>query len=136
MMVPVSSFISVSSILLSKYEAQKVAIYNGFSCCFSLFSCHQSEASVVGPIAARVVPGSTGGHQGVELTSEVVCVDDHLSLGQLSATQLSLDCQLYAPNNLVCNSSNSLGGHEEAIIEMQEPALSLMQTPQNSNQHG
>ena len=71
-----------------------------------------------------------------QLTSEVVSVDDHLSLGQLSATQLS-EISQFGPNNsrsrgpsgsdhhqnslvLQCNTSNSLGGHEEAIIELEE----------------
>ena len=78
-----------------------------------------------------------------QLTSDVVCVDDHLSLDQLSATQLSqldttrlsqlpslradgTETQLLAEsfNNkslLHCpDSTNSLGGNEEALIEMVE----------------
>ena len=83
-----------------------------------------------------------GGLAAGQLTSDVVCVDDHLSLDQLSATQLSqlehtrlsqlpslradgTETQLLAEsfNNkslLHCHSSNSLGGNEEALIEMVE----------------
>ena len=90
-----------------------------------------------------VVNGARAG----QLTSDVVCVDDHLSLDQLSATQCTFEqglettrlsqlpslraddteTQLLAEsfNNksllLNCPSqSNSLGGNEEALIEMVE----------------
>ena len=55
-----------------------------------------------------------------QLTSEVVSVDDHLSLGQLSATQLS-ESQYQMTSVLQCNTSSPLGGRsEEAIIELDE----------------
>ena len=80
-----------------------------------------------------------------QLTSEVVSVDDHLSLGQLSATQLS-EISQFGPNNsrsrgpsgsdhhqnslvLQCNTSNSLGGHEQAIIELEEQNHDIDRTP-------
>ena len=90
-------------------------------------------------IDQSAVAATTGARAG-QLTSEVVSVDDHLSLGQLSATQLS-EISQFGPNNsgsgligpssssenhhrnslmLQCNTSNSLGGHEEAIIELEE----------------
>ena len=86
-------------------------------------------------IDQSAVAARTGARAG-QLTSEVVSVDDHLSLGQLSATQLS-EISQFGPNNsrsrgpsgsdhhqnslvLQCNTSNSLGGHEEAIIELEE----------------
>ena len=94
--------------------------------------------------ASQLLPNSARAGQ---LTSEVVCVDDHLSLGQLSATQISdtthlsqlpslradgTETQLLAESfnksmQLQCNTSNSLGGNEEAIIEM-EPVEMIPQT--------
>ena len=91
---------------------------------------------------------SVNGARAGQLTSDVVCVDDHLSLDQLSATQCTFEqgllettrlsrlpslraddteTQLLAEsfNNksllLNCPSqSNTLGGNEEALIEMVE----------------
>ena len=62
-----------------------------------------------------------------QLTSEVVSVDDHLSLGQLSATQLSESHIRMTPSVLQCNTSNSLGGNEEAIIELDETPPKIQQ---------
>ena len=91
---------------------------------------------------------AVNGARAGQLTSDVVCVDDHLSLDQLSATQCTFEqgllettrlsqlpslraddteTQLLAEsfNNksllLNCPSqTNSLGGNEEALIEMVE----------------
>ena len=92
-----------------------------------------------------------------QLTSEVVSVDDHLSLGQLSATQLSYNAadntanlsQLrdhpsslqnrnetlvldgaFTNHQIQCNTSPL----EEAIIEMEQP--SVIQTPPNPKSKG
>ena len=84
-------------------------------------------------IDQSAVAAARGARAG-QLTSEVVSVDDHLSLGQLSATQLSEISQFgnnsaagpsgpsadHQNSLLQCNTSNSLGGHEEAIIELEE----------------
>ena len=88
-----------------------------------------------------VVATATGARAG-QLTSEVVSVDDHLSLGQLSATQLSEISQFgnnsagpsgpsadHQNSLLQCNTSNSLGGHEEAIIELEEQNHDHDRTP-------
>ena len=104
------------------------------------FSAAIDQSAVVGAAAAA---------RAGQLTSEVVSVDDHLSLGQLSATQLS-EISQFGPNNsgsgligpssssenhhrnslmLQCNTSNSLGGHEEAIIELEEQNHDHDRTP-------
>ena len=82
---------------------------------------------------SAVAAATTAAARAGQLTSEVVSVDDHLSLGQLSATQLSEISQFgnnsagplgpsadHQNSLLQCNTSNSLGGHEEAIIELEE----------------
>lgn len=48
-----------------------------------------------------------------QLTSEVVSVDDHLSLGQLSATQLSENLSHF-------EIQGNSGNHEEGIIELEQ----------------
>ena len=88
-------------------------------------------------------------HGAGQLTSEVVSVDDHLSLGQLSATQLSnvsadtthlsqlpslradgtatlLLAESFNNHQIQCNTSPL----EEAIIEMDTPTF--IQTPPKS----
>ena len=87
-------------------------------------------------------------HGAGQLTSEVVSVDDHLSLGQLSATQLSatadtthlsqlpslradgtetlLLAESFNNHQIQCNTSPL----EEAIIEMEQPTF--IQTPPKS----
>ena len=92
-------------------------------------------------IDQSAVAAALGARAG-QLTSEVVSVDDHLSLGQLSATQLSEISQFgnnsagpsgpsadHQNSLLQCNTSNSLGGHEEAIIELEEQNHDHDRTP-------
>ena len=99
------------------------------------FSAGIDQSAVVG--AATAAAARAG-----QLTSEVVSVDDHLSLGQLSATQLSEISQFgnnsagpsgpsadHQNSLLQCNTSNSLGGHEEAIIELEEQNHDHDRTP-------
>lgn len=53
-----------------------------------------------------------------QLTSEVVSVDDHLSLGQLSATQLSENLSHF-------EIQGNSGTQEEAIIELDQSPMPL-----------